>query len=490
MSWLTRAIWRRVVVLGVLVCVCALATAARGRQTAQGAQASTGDRPLLLLVSLEDEPITPVTARFIRRAVRQAESDRAECLLIVLDTPGGLVDSTRTMVKDILASQTPVVVYVSPSGARAASAGVFITLASHVAAMAPGTHIGAAHPVQLGGLPIGPPESPQPSPAGDEGEEQPSPATAPSAALETKIVNDTVAWARSLAELRDRNSEWATQAVTESISTVASDALAEGVIDLMADDLDDLLAQLDGREVPLTRGTVTLRTAGAMIRTLEMWWGERVLAAISNPNIAFLLLMLGFYGILFELYTPGWGVPGTLGVVCLVMAFFGLAVLPISYVGLLLIAVALALFVAEAFVTSYGALAVGGAVCLVLGGLMLVDSPVGFMRISLGLVVSIAGASGLITVFLLSGVVRAHRQRVSTGGEGLVGTLALAQEDFARVADQYAGAVLAHGELWKAVSPAPVSAGQTLEVRDREGLTLVVRIADRPPIQTSPEASA
>ena len=258
----------------------------------------------------------------------------------------------------------------------------------------------------------------------------------------------------------------------------------------MADNLDDLLAQLDGREVSLLRGTVTLRTAGATIRTVEMWWGERVLAAISNPNIAFLLMMLGFYGILFELYSPGWGVPGTLGVVCLVMAFFGLAVLPINYVGLLLIAVALALFVAEAFVTSFGALAVGGAVCLVLGGLMLVDSPVGFMRISLGLVVSIAGASGLITVFLLSGVVRAHRQRVSTGSEGLVGALALAQEDFARVADQYAGAVLAHGELWKAVSPTPVSAGQTLEVRDREGLTLVVYVADRPPIQTSPETFA
>ena len=193
-------------VLGVLICVCALAATLWSRQAARGAQASPGDRPLLLLVSLDDEPITPVTARFIRRAIEQAENERAECLLIVLDTPGGLVDSTRTMVKDILASQTPVVVYVSPSGARAASAGVFITLASHVAAMAPGTHIGAAHPVQLGGLPIGPPESPQPSPAGDEGEEQPSPATAPSAALEAKIVNDTVAWARSLAELRDRNS--------------------------------------------------------------------------------------------------------------------------------------------------------------------------------------------------------------------------------------------------------------------------------------------
>lgn len=348
--------------------------------------------------------------------------------------------------------------------------------------MAPGTHIGAAHPVQLGGLPISPPQSPRSPPAGDSDEEQPQ--TVPSSPLEAKIVNDTVAWARALAELRGRNAEWAARAVTDSISATASEALAEGVVDLMADNLDGLLAQLDGREVLLPQGTVKLRTAGATIRVLEMWWGERLLAAISNPTIAFLLLILGFYGILFEFYTPGWGVSGTLGVLCLVLAFFGLAVLPVNYVGLLLIGLGLALFVAEAFVTSFGLLAFGGAVCLVLGGVMLVDSPIGFMRVSLGVVIPIAAATALITVFLVGSVVRAHRRPATTGGEGLIGTAAVAQDAFAHTGELYVGTVLVHGELWQAVSTGPVPSGQVLEVQDRDGLTLAVHVPYRPATPT------
>jgi membrane-bound serine protease (ClpP class) len=302
--------------------------------------------------------------------------------------------------------------------------------------------------------------------------------------MEAKIVNDTVAWARALAGLRGRNQEWAARAVRESVSITASEALAEGVVDLTASTLDDLLVQLEGHKLALPQGTVALRTAGATVRAIEMWWGERVLVIISNPTLAFLLLVLGFYGVLFELYTPSWGVAGTLGVVCLILAFFGLSVLPISYVGLLLIALAFGLFVAEAFVTSYGLLAVGGAVCLVLGGVMLVDSPIGFTRISLGVVLSVAAASFLITVFLLGNVLRAHRHRVSTGGEGLIGVEAVAQDDFARVERGYAGTVLAHGELWKAVCATPVSAKQVVAVQDRDGLTLTVRVAYRPDYPT------
>lgn len=469
----------------LLASVCVLAALACCLHAVQGAQAALTDRPLVLKITLDDEPITPATARFIERAILQAEDEGAACLVMVLDTPGGLVDSTRTVVKDILASTTPVAVYVSPSGGRAASAGVFVTLASHVAAMAPGTHIGAAHPVQLGGLPISPPQSPGAPPAGDQDDGQPDQESQPASPIEAKIVNDTVAWARALAGLRGRNPEWAARAVRESVSATASEAVAEGVVELMAEDLDDLLAQLDGREVQLPQGPVRLRTAGATIRVLEMWWGERLLALVSNPTVAFLLLILGFYGILFELYTPGWGVGGTLGLICLVLACFGLAVLPVSYVGLLLIAVALGLFVAEAFVTSFGLLALGGTVCLVLGGVMLIDSPFGLARVSLGVVIPVAAASALITVFLLGSVVRTHQHRVRTGGEGLVGTQAVAREDFACVGQQYVGTVLVHGELWKAVSPVPVSSMQVLEIQGREGLTLAVRVSDRPPTLTS-----
>jgi membrane-bound serine protease (ClpP class) len=310
----------------------------------------------VVTVRLNGETISPVTARFITRAIQHAEEARAMCLVVVLDTPGGLVDSTREMVKGILRSSVPVVVYVAPSGARAASAGVFITMAAHVAAMAPGTNIGAAHPVQIGGLPGRPSEEPEPAKQSKDGK----PAPRPAAAMEEKIVNDTVAWARSLAELRGRNAEWITRAVRESASASASEAVKEGVVELIADDVPDLLRKIDGRQVALTQGVVTLETANSDVRNREMWWGERLLAILANPTLALLLLMLGFYGVLFELYTPGWGIPGTIGAICLVLGFFALAVLPINVVGLVLIGIALALFVAEVFVTSFGVLTMGG----------------------------------------------------------------------------------------------------------------------------------
>jgi membrane-bound serine protease (ClpP class) len=436
-----------------------------GPVSAQQPAGEGSDRPVVLQIRLANEAITPVAARFIERSVRQAEREGAACLVIVLDTPGGLVDSTRNVVQSILRSGVPVVVYVAPPGARAASAGVFIVQAGHVAAMAPGTNIGAAHPVQIGGLPGSPPE------------EKKGDARTPA---EEKAVNDTVAWARALAELRGRNAEWAARAVRESVSVPASEAAREKAIDLVADDLDGLLARIDGREVSLPSGPVRLRTAGAEVRTVEMWWGDRVLSALSNPTLAFLLLMIGFYGILFELYTPGWGVAGTLGVVSLVLAFFGLAVLPVNSAGLALIAVALALFVAEVFVTGYGALTVGGLVCLVLGGTMLVDSPAGFQGVSLRVLLPVAAATAAITFFLVGSIVRAHRGRVQTGAEALVGAEAVAETDFALEGGQYAGTVRAHGELWKAVSPEPVAARQPLAVRGRDGLTLLVEPAAGP----------
>ncbi len=420
---------------------------------------------LVLHARLDNEPITPVTERYLERVLREAASAQAACLVIELDTPGGLVESTQQIVKGILASEAPVVVYVAPQGARAASAGVFITMAGHVAAMAPGTHIGAAHPVSIGGMPG------TPAPADTaSGQQQGGPSV-----MEEKVLNDAVAWARSLAELRGRNAEWAALAVSESRSITATEAVAENVVDLVAADLDALLVQIDGREVELPGGRVeVLRTAGAEIRTMPMWWGEQLLAVLSNPNVAFLLLMFGFYGVLFEFYTPGWGVGGTLGAICLVLGFFGLAVLPINYAGLALLALGLGLFVAEAFFTSFGALTLGGVVCVVLGGLMLVDSPGGMLRVSATVVVPVALATAAITVFLVGSVVKAMRGRVQTGVEGMLGSEALAHEAFVPAEGRYHGMILTHGELWKAISAAPVAQGDAVEITGRDGLTLFV----------------
>jgi membrane-bound serine protease (ClpP class) len=401
-------------------------------------------------------------------------------LVIELNTPGGVLQSTQELVTDILGSKVPIVVYVSPSGARAASAGVFVTLAGHVAAMAPGTRIGAAHPVQIGGLPFSPPQTPA-----EPAEEAAEPKQADElTAMEKKIVNDTVAWARSLAELHNRNADWAAQAVLESSVLMASEAVAQGVVDLQAVDVGDLLRQIDGREISLeyaadSRASVRLRTAEASIHEIEMWWGEQLLAVISNPNVALLLMVFGIYGILFELYSPGWGVAGTLGVVSLVLGFFGLSVLPVNYAGLALILIAMGLFAAEAFVTSYGALAVGGIICLILGGTMLVDSPTGFLHVSLEILVPIAVATALVTVFLISQVVKAQRSRVRTGGEALVGQQAVAQDAFTELGQQFVGQVQIHGEYWRALSPTCVAPGQCVRVAGRDGLTLHVQTNGR-----------
>jgi membrane-bound serine protease (ClpP class) len=457
----------------LLALYVAPASADRNADTATG---QVG--PLVLQARLDDQPITPGVARYLERAIREADQRRAECLVIVMDTPGGLLDSTRSIVKEMLASRTCVVVYVSPAGARAASAGVFITLASHVAAMTPGTTIGAAHPVEVGGLPF---QAPRPGPP-NEGTGQPSSAKKPSASrapMEEKIVNDTVAWARALADQRHRNADWAARAVSESVSVTADEAVRLGVVDFEAADFDDLLAKLDGRQAAVAEGTHTLRTRHAEVEVVGMWWGEEVLDLLSRPNVAFLLIVFGFYGILFELSHPSW-VAGTLGVICLLLGFFGLSVLPVNYLGLALVLVALVLFTAEVFVTSFGVLTLVGVVCLVLGGVMLVNSPGGFFRVSLGIVVPLASATAAITLLLVSRVVRVHRRRAQTGDEGLLGVRARARAPFSCQAGRYVGTVFVHGEWWQAESDAPVALGQECTVEGRRDLTLIVRPADAP----------
>jgi len=458
-------------------CLTLVAAAAAG-------PAVLADPPRVFAVRLENEAITPITARFLARTFRAAAADEAECVVIVLDTPGGLVESTREVVKEILGSRVPVVVYVAPPGARAASAGVFVTMAAHVAAMAPGTNIGAAHPVALGGLPVAVPrreEETAPEAAASERRAGATPEV-------EKAVNDTVAWARSLAELRGRNAEWIERAVRESVSVPAGEAVAAGAVDLLADDVADLLARLDGRDVEVPSGRRPLRTAGAEVDEVTMWWGERMLAVLASPNLAILLLVLGFYGVLFEFYSPGWGVAGTLGAICLALSFFSLALLPVRFAGLLLVLLALVMFGAEVFVTSYGALALGGAMCLVLGGLMLVESPAGFIGVSLNVVVPFALATAVITFVLVASIVRTHRRRAVTGEEAQLGAAAVADNDFHPEATGYAGAVRMHGELWQATSTACVTGGMPLEVLGRDGLTLRVRPAAPAPPVPSPGA--
>jgi len=431
----------------------------------------------VLRIDLRNEAITPVTEQFVSGAIRSANEQGMSAVVVVLDTPGGLVDSTRDMVKAILQSPVPVVVYVGPAGARAASAGTFITMAAHVAAMAPGTTIGAAHPVPVGGLP-GVPSDPAPK---DAGKDKPDPGAGGASPMEQKVLNDTVSWARSLAELRGRNAEWMARAVKESASVPANEALKEKVVDLLADDFNGLLQKLHGREVRTASGLVTLQIANAQVITKQMWWGQRFLAALANPTLAFLLLIFGVYGIIFELYTPGWGVPGTVGVICLMLGFFSLAILPTNFVGLALVVIALGLLVAEVFVTSYGLLTLGGLICLITGGLMLINSPEGFMRVSLLALIPVAAAIVAVTLFLMTGVARTQRlpvamEQVGTGAVGRV------EGEFAGAGGQFKGFVRVHGELWTATSDEPVSAGQAVAILRRDGLLLHVEPLREPPV--------
>lgn len=436
--------------------------------------------PLVVRTTLNNAAITPVTARYITRSIEEAESRQAQFLLLVIDTPGGLVESTRDIVKAILHSRVPVVVYVAPTGARAASAGVFITMAGHVAAMAPGTNIGAAHPVSAGGMPGQPsqPEEPASTPSNTSSNTTPSEKPRSKNPMEDKVLNDTVAWVRSLADLRGRNADWAESAVRESVSVTAPVALEENVIDLIAEDVEQLIASLEGREIKLLKGTVALDTKGAVISDIEMWWGEQVLAVIANPTLAFLLLIFGFYGILFEFYSPGWGVSGTLGVICLVLGFFAMAVLPISYVGLALIIIALAMFVAEVFVISYGFLTIGGVVCLVFGGLMLVDSPAGFMSVPIWLLIPVALATAAVSFFLVGSIVRAQGVPPQTGVEAVSRSFGRAFADFAEMNGVFSGKVDTHGEIWDATSELAVKKGERVAIIRRDGLLLHVRPAD------------
>ncbi len=434
---------------------------------AAGQPAAAG--PSGVVVEIKDA-IGPATKDHFLRALAKAEEQRAELLVLVLDTPGGLDAAMRDMIQGILNADVPVVTYVAPSGARAASAGTYILYASHVAAMAPGTNLGAATPVPIGGAP---PPSPEPrKPAGAE-EPKDAPAEtppSPGSASDRKAINDAVAYIRGLAEMRGRNVEWAEAAVRSAASLTATDALAQDVIDLVADDLPALIAALDGREVDVAGAKRTLRTEGLTLERFERDWRTDLLAVITNPLVAYGLLIIGLYGLLFEGYNPGAILPGVVGAICLLLGLYALQVLSVNYAGLALVGLGLAMMIAEVFVPSFGALGVGGLAAFVIGSIILMDTDAPGFGLNLGLVGGIALAAGLAMFGTAWLAVRARRRPVTTGVEQLLGA-----EGVALGAIAGRGRVRIVGEEWTAESAEPVADGARVVVEGIEGLTLKVR---------------
>lgn len=403
--------------------------------------------------------ISPASAAYFLRALEDAQRAQAGLLVLKLDTPGGLDSAMREMIQGLLASTVPVATWVTPAGARATSAGTYLLYASHIAAMAPGTSLGAATPVAIGM---------SSRPQDDKGKAQGG------SAMEEKAVEEAAAYIRGLAQLRGRNAEWAERAVREAASLSATEAHAQGVIDIVAADLDELLRQADGRSVKLVTSEETLALAGAAIVAVGPNWQERLLMAVANPNVALILVMLGIYGLLFELYMPGFGVAGVVGAICLLVGLYALAMLPLNAVGALLILLGIALMVAEAFMPSFGAFGIGGAVAFVAGALMLLDGDTPGLEISLAFVVPLAAASALLLGGVGAFALRSRKRPVVSGAEAMVGASAVALEDFARE-----GWVQAHGERWHAQSAAPVAQGTRLRIRALDGFTLIVEPEDK-----------
>ncbi|HPW45842.1 MAG TPA: nodulation protein NfeD [bacterium] len=419
-------------------------------------------QPTGMKIVLDGDIINPATSGFIAESIRRAERANSRFIMIELDTPGGLLGSTRDIVKSIMSSKVPVITYVSPMGARAGSAGVFITLASHIAAMAPSTNIGAARPVSVGGGPTKPGIFDQISGKLEKGSRTPE---------EEKVISDSKAWAESIAGERGRNPQWAATAVTDSASVSADEAKSLGIIDLIADDEQGLLSKIHGMRVRLADGERTIDTSGIKILEVEKDFRTRVLSAVAHPNIAYVLLILGFYGLLFEFTNPGIGFPGIAGSVCLVLAFFGLQVLPTNYAGIALLALAVAMFIAEVKVVSYGLLTIGGLISFFFGSTILFTSPDDFMKVSMPIILSFTVATLLLAGFLTALVLRARGRRPVTGSEGMMGLVG-------EVTSWNAGSgkVLVRGEIWNARSADTLKRGDEIEVVIAEGMNLLVEL--------------
>jgi len=423
---------------------------------ALAAQSPAPRGPVLVLTV--DGDVNPVLVEYVQRGLREGLERRAELVLVRLDTPGGQLESTRDIARSFLASEVPVAVYVWPPGGQAGSAGTFITLGAHVAAMAPSTNIGAAHPILAGGMP---------------GEE--SPDSDQLKTLTDKATNDALALIRNLARRNGRNVEWAQRAVTESVSATADEALRLGAIDLVAADLSDILRQADGRRVTVRSGEKTLRTASAAIEFLPMTWRETLLFQLANPNVAYILMLLGIYGLILELKTGGFSGAGVLGAICLILALYSLSVLPVNFAGLALIVVGIGFLIAELFAPTHGLLTAGGIAAFVVGSLILIDEP--NLHISRPLIAAVALSLIGFFVFALGAIVKGQRRKVVTGAQGMIGRVAEVRAPL-----QPEGMVYVDGALWTAESAeGPVEKGEQVEVLEVSGLRLRVKRAERPP---------
>jgi membrane-bound serine protease (ClpP class) len=464
------------------------------------------------IIQLNDDTINPVTAEYIIKAIEEAEKTNAEALIIKLDTPGGLLNSTRLIVKHILAARVPVVVYIAPGGSRAGSAGVFITYASHIAAMAPSTNIGAAHPVQMGQekkedkeqdfwdgfkelmekrekearkqaedqassqqsqAPVEEKSKEEGRGAGskpsDEAEEALRPDSDP---MSSKILQDTVAFIRAMAHKRGRNVEWAVKSVTKSSSITETEAQTLGVVEIIAEDDQDLLIKLDGRTVAIHDRQMTLATKEASLKYISMDARQKFFNVLANPNIVYILMIIGFYGLLYEVTHPGFGVPGIVGVIFLILAFYSLQTLPTNYAGVALILLGIILFIAEAFVPGFGLFTVGGIIAMALGSFLLFDTAAPMMRVAPTVVLAVTLTTAAITIFLIRLIIQVYRSKVHGGQEGIIGEKG---EVYKTIIPGQEGKVYVHGEIWNAQADQEIAKGAKVEVVQITGMLLKVK---------------